>query len=691
MVKIYDETATTFLNNGIATIQPYKCLVYKEDNGSYYVELESPIKDCDYLQQGNIVRVKTPWGWQGFRLGNPLKSSKRVKVKGKHLFYDSERYVIKSASVNNSLAATALTTLDDACDSSTPFIYTGTDITNKATLTVEKVTLQSGISSVIEMWGGHLVRDNWSIAVKATIGEDRGVTLAYGKNIKEIEAVENWDDVCTKIMPVGKDGVTLDEVFLENEQQHKIPYTKIVEFQQDLEKGEAETDEAFTARLKADLKTQAQAYLASHFEPQVNYTVKAHLNDVTDVGDTIRVKHPKCKIELVTSVIKVVYDAILERYTSVEFGNYRPQLKDLISTVTKAATKSAEKATAKVNERMTAALALATEKIYSYLKDSHIIYDENQILAVDKLPKEKAQKVMQISLGGIAFSKTGINGPFTSAWTLDGTLDMSAINVINLTADMIDVTDLKAFGATIGGWNIGEEAIYKDVGTYRAYLQSPGVHGLDTWILSAQNEGTDKYTPTFYLTMRGELYLASNLKADGYIESPKKATFANTTISENVFAGVLHRRDGAESAFGVGVVSDKKTAALETKETGGKVNARIDIYDGGGGDCVVLGTTQFKSVNSNGDDTFYRSYLTFSSGCLYTGGPASSYSPSNRLNFMAKNIYANDINVGGVANIDYAQCETLVIPIDGSYGDVGGWLSALLTRIENLEGRVKNL
>ena len=678
MIKIYDETATTFLNNGIATIQPYKCLVYKEDNGSYYVELESPIKDCDYLQQGNIVRVETPWGWQGFRLGNPLKSSKRVKIKGKHIFYDSERYVIKSASVNNSLASTALTTLDDACDRPTPFIYTGTNISNRASLTVERVTLQRGISSVLETWGGHLVRDNWSIAVKATIGADRGVTLAYGKNIKEIEADENWEDVCTKIMPVGKDGLILDEVFLENEHQHKIPYTKIVEFQQDLEKSEAETDEAFTARLKEDLKMQAQAYLASHFEPQVNYTVKAHLNDVTDVGDTIRVKHPKCKIELVTSVIKVVYDAILKRYTSVEFGNYRPQLKDLISTVTKAATESAEKATAKVNERMTAALALATEKIYSYLNDSHIIYGENQILAVDKLPKEKAQKVMQISLGGIAFSKTGINGPFTSAWTLDGTLDMSAINVINLTADMIDVTDLKAFGATIGGWNIGDEAIYKDSGGYRAYLQSPNVAGLDTWILSAQKLN-DLANPNFYLTMRGELYLASDLTAKGYITSPNKATFGNTTICENTFAGVLHRRDGAESAFGVGVVSGTKTAALETKATGGKVNARIDVYDGGYGDCVTLGTTQYKETDSKGNDTFYRSYLTFASHCIFAGAPSSSPIVSDMLNFMAKDIYAQTLNAGNVTS-DYIASETLVIPVDGVYYDVGYLLSTLLAK-----------
>lgn len=301
--------------------------------------------------------------------------------------------------------------------------------------------------------------------------------------------------------------------------------------------------------------------------------------------------------------------------------------------------------------------------------------------------------IMVQNSAGVAWTDSGWNSG-SPVWkygiSSNGEAILNSVDAYKIRADLITVTDLKAFGATIGGWNIGEEAIYKDVGTYRAYLQSPGVAGLDTWILSAQKLD-DLANPNFFLTMRGELYLASDLTAKGYITSPNKATFANTTISENVFAGVLHRRDGAESAFGVGVVSDKKTAALETKETGGKVNARIDIYDGGGGDCVVLGTTQFKSVNSNGDDTFYRSYLTFSSGCLYTGGPASSYSPSNRLNFMAKNIYANDINVGGVANIDYAQCETLVIPIDGSYGDVGGWLSALLTRIENLEGRVKNL
>ena len=42
-----------------------------------------------------------------------------------------------------------------------------------------------------------------------------------------------------------------------------------------------------------------------------------------------------------------------------------------------------------------------------------------------------------INSGGIGFSKDGINGTFNSAWTIDGTLDMQKINVINLVCDLI--------------------------------------------------------------------------------------------------------------------------------------------------------------------------------------------------------------------------------------------------------------
>ena len=63
------------------------------------------------------------------------------------------------------------------------------------------------------------------------------------------------------------------------------------------------------------------------------------------------------------------------------------------------------------------------------------------------MPKEDAVNVIRISNGGIGFSNSGINGTYSSAWTIDGQLDMSQINVINLTASLIKGGVLKLGGS----------------------------------------------------------------------------------------------------------------------------------------------------------------------------------------------------------------------------------------------------
>ena len=84
-----------------------------------------------------------------------------------------------------------------------------------------------------------------------------------------------------------------------------------------------------------------------------------------------------------------------------------------------------------------------------------MIYEGDKILVVDKLPKETATNVIMINNGGISFSQTGINGTFNSAWTIDGTLNLKAINVINLEKDVMtrgleaDITSIKASAYTM--------------------------------------------------------------------------------------------------------------------------------------------------------------------------------------------------------------------------------------------------
>ena len=92
----------------------------------------------------------------------------------------------------------------------------------------------------------------------------------------------------------------------------------------------------------------------------------------------------------------------------------------------------------------------AYDKIWNALGQSYCIYEGDKILVVDALPKETAKNCIMVNSQGISFSQNGINGAFTSAWLIDGTLNMQAINVVNLVADMIKGGTLKLGSETQG-------------------------------------------------------------------------------------------------------------------------------------------------------------------------------------------------------------------------------------------------
>ena len=119
------------------------------------------------------------------------------------------------------------------------------------------------------------------------------------------------------------------------------------------------------------------------------------------------------------------------------------KLSNLVSNITNDVTEKVTISTNNAVSGLQSELQAAQDQINGVLGSSYVIYDGDQILIVDTLPKESATNVIRINNAGIAFSQTGINGTFTSAWTIDGTLNMQAINVINLTADLIKGGTLK--------------------------------------------------------------------------------------------------------------------------------------------------------------------------------------------------------------------------------------------------------
>lgn len=443
MIKLFDTTDNLFNSNGDKVIQPTLAIVHKEDNGAFTLEIEAPLSYVDDLVSNKILVANTPQGYQAFRITNVEKTRTKIRLTAYHVFYDSANYVIEDSYVVDKNCNYALDHLNNATDNPSPFT-TSSDIGTIASYRCVRKSLYEAIQVVLERWGGHLVRDNFTIQVKNSIGADNGVVVRYGKNLKDISAQYDWNEVCTKILPVGYDGLKLPEVYLEGVNQYDIPYTKVVSFDQsEINEEDYATPEDFENALIGDLRTKAQAYLELNSVPHVNYTLEANLERITDIGDIIEVIDERLGISLITSLISFDYDCLLEKYTQVQFGNFKPTLDNFVSQISANTQELINENNTTIQVNLQTGLEEATSRIMGVMSNSYVIYDGDKILVVDSLPKENAVNVIRINSAGIGFSNTGINGTFNSAWLIDGTLDMQNINVINLTADLIKGGTLK--------------------------------------------------------------------------------------------------------------------------------------------------------------------------------------------------------------------------------------------------------
>lgn len=478
MIRIFGQTDKLYTSNGDIVIQPFKAKIHKEDDGGdYYLDLECGLEYADYITQGRLVVAPDPAGAQAFRIDNPEKLMHKIKARAWHVYYDSENYLISDSYVVDKNCNDALDHLNNATEPESEFT-TISDVTSINSFRCVRKSLREAVETVCERWGGHIVRNNFNIAIRQNIGVDNGVTVRYGKNLKDIAVTEDWDKVVTKLMPVGRDGIKLPEVYLIADTSYPIPYTKVVSFEQDINEedyknADGTTDTAaYEAALIDDLRLQAQKYIEVNQYPQINYTLKGNLEKITDVGDKVEVIDERLGVDLVTSVISFDYDCILEKYTEVSFGNFKKKLSGysgaISAGVSTAIKETTETVTATLQDEMTA----ATSQIWEALSGSNVIYEGDKILVVDRLPKESATYVMMINAAGIGFSNTGINGTFSSAWSINGTLNMQNINVINLVADLIKGGTLK-LGSNLNSY--GRLEVYNAANTLIGTFDKDGI------------------------------------------------------------------------------------------------------------------------------------------------------------------------------------------------------------------------
>ena len=329
MIKLFKSTDLTFETNGDKIINATKAIVHKEDNGDFYLDFECDLSYINDIVENNILVANTPQGDQAFRIGNVSKTKYKISTKAKHVFYDSQNYLIADSYVVDKDCAGAMYHLNAATEPTSPFA-TFSDITAVGSFRCVRKSLYEALKTVQERWGGHSIRDNFSIGLRSEIGVDSDVVVRYRKNIQDITCEENWDDVVTKLLPVGKDGILLNKldpnrsVYLTSTQKYDVPFTKTVSFNQDNISEEDFTDEegvldevAYYTALIEDLERQGEEYLLENSVPKISYTLKANLDTITDIGDKIRVIHEPLNLSLTATVIAYDYNCILKKYTEL--------------------------------------------------------------------------------------------------------------------------------------------------------------------------------------------------------------------------------------------------------------------------------------------------------------------------------------------------------------------------------------
>ncbi len=228
--------------------------------------------------------------------------------------------------------------------------------------------------------------DNWDIRFLTKVGNDNGETIMYGKNLQGIEVYEDWSNVVTKLYPVGYDGLLLPEVFLESDIQYTQPYTRTVDFSTDLE-----MEEQTEGNLITELRAKASAYLEENKVPKISYTVTVNVNETLEIGDTVHIKHPLC--DIVAEVLEYEYNLISEKTKHITVGNYSRDVKTKFDSIKENINKVVERVT--TQERV---IEAQTNLINSMNKNGLVYIDENEILILDKLPREEAENVWRFGL-----------------------------------------------------------------------------------------------------------------------------------------------------------------------------------------------------------------------------------------------------------------------------------------------------
>lgn len=463
MIRIFEEREVDFSHDGIEILDDItiSCTCEREVNGTWFLDAQF-MRDndkCNSIENKKILKVPTPKGEQLFRIVTIKSTKTKISVYAEHIFFDNRHNFIEDTNVVKKDGNNALQQILTGCQYKNKFTGVSTVPTVASARLVRKnltdVLMGSDDNSYLNRWGGEIDFDNFQFTIKPRIGEDRGVEVTYGHNMKSFEGEVDESGVITRVMPIGFNGLLLPEKYIDSPlidsysfprvQKIEISSIKVKENEND-EEGYDTEEEAFEAmrRCVSDLYSKQNID-----KPSVNLRVDIISLEKTDqykneiferiyIGDTLKVNLQKYGFDVSCRVISERYDCLNSRYIEIELGDVKTNVLREVTSIKQTIDDILDRfGENSWDDFIQKARDEATQLIQEGIKGSFVVARKNEILIMDNEDIEKARTVIRMNKNGIGFSQTGYSGPYIIGITIDGKINADCITTGILNANLI--------------------------------------------------------------------------------------------------------------------------------------------------------------------------------------------------------------------------------------------------------------
>lgn len=415
-------------------------------------------KNVEYLKEDNFIRATDEDGKEKyFEIIKVIKNLNSYSITARAIGFMLSRNFIEMSFTSAGTGSIIMSRLKAALAFEQPFsmdstIQTVHQFTAKQTNPIDAIIgSNNGNENLASITGGELDMDNYDLMLLNRIGEDNGYRVDLGVNLEAIEEEIDGTYYNSLYLVGGIPEGDYDET--------KDPITfKYLELAGVTNKnrriGKYENSEITKVE---DLKKWGQTKFDNDrvHEPSITHTVsmvqlentleyEGLYNDIAKLhfGDTCYCTVAKLGIEVAERMIEYTWYPTLGKYKSVTLGND-------VEFYTNATATETAKLRQKVQSR-TEIMVEAVRNASSWITGSKGGFVRmrpekapSEILIMDKDSVEEAKKVWRWNLGGLGYSKTGVNGPFGLAMTQDGAIVADFITAGILSGILIQGVALK--------------------------------------------------------------------------------------------------------------------------------------------------------------------------------------------------------------------------------------------------------